>query len=705
MVDFIKPSELPAASTVYDDDAIVVDNAGLVQKATPEQVVNAGAPVASQAEAIAGSDNTKRMTALRVRQVLDDETAPSVLRAQAWAEASGEPDPAIPGSKSAKTWAEEAELARDETVNAAPFAVKDAAAFFAKTDLVMGARYWSKDGLAWDIVPAGSGDFDHPVAGVGVIASTLSGNYYAEQFPALATAFEVAARAKIPLTLTGSYTADAPLLNIYSGDAELHLRCVGDVVIEVDHDADYIRDLIICQTDSISSGSVSGGSLTINGNEKIGSGITWRHLASEDGGEVMIDCPVRVTGCKKEAAGSYENGGILIFGRYTRIVLRQPEVSGVTRLSSDGACDGICCSGFVGDVDIYSPKVSRVFIGSGTTDADGIKVFGRDIGGGKHAGRVRVYSPKLTDCQGRSYKSQCSDDVVYDPVVVRDAAVAVGITNGVDFDFQCGNGRVVNPRLIYRKDNSTSPLGTSHSIVAFQSTIESEPQRSRLENATILSDVAVPRIVLAVHTTNSADSVTEVDGIDLLPTGGLTTTMVGRAIVEMNMTPLLTRSGKTHINIIGVRGPAHAPLLGYTGYDGSTDMSDKLSLCADDCRNSIAPTSNVARALHNLSGAAIQKLPKFAASRLSGYRTLYAGAFEVNFAAVEAGQQIIVDLSTVVATNPPSWGSSGYALIEGFGSYWSGTDRTVRVTKFSAAPNCWVTTNGGTNWHVVSAAS
>lgn len=66
----IKPSQLPEASTVYEDDAMVVDASGAVRKATPVQVVDAGAPVASEAEAIAGADNTKRMTPLRTKQAI-----------------------------------------------------------------------------------------------------------------------------------------------------------------------------------------------------------------------------------------------------------------------------------------------------------------------------------------------------------------------------------------------------------------------------------------------------------------------------------------------------------------------------------------------------------------------------------------------------------------------------------------------------------
>lgn len=108
-IELIKPRELPEQANVQPTDALMVDNGTIVGKATPEKIVNAGAPVASEAEALAGVNNTKRMTPLRVRQVLDNVNNPAVLRAQAWAESSTPPDPLLPDSKSAKTWASIAE--------------------------------------------------------------------------------------------------------------------------------------------------------------------------------------------------------------------------------------------------------------------------------------------------------------------------------------------------------------------------------------------------------------------------------------------------------------------------------------------------------------------------------------------------------------------------------------------------------------------
>ena len=66
----IKPRDLPEATEVFAADDMIVDNGVTVNRANPVQVVNAGSPVASEAEAIAGTNNTNRMTPLRVAQAI-----------------------------------------------------------------------------------------------------------------------------------------------------------------------------------------------------------------------------------------------------------------------------------------------------------------------------------------------------------------------------------------------------------------------------------------------------------------------------------------------------------------------------------------------------------------------------------------------------------------------------------------------------------
>lgn len=71
MAEPILPRNLPAASVVPGDAAIIIDTGSAIQKADPLKVVDAAAPIASQSDAETGSDNVKRMTPLRVKQAID----------------------------------------------------------------------------------------------------------------------------------------------------------------------------------------------------------------------------------------------------------------------------------------------------------------------------------------------------------------------------------------------------------------------------------------------------------------------------------------------------------------------------------------------------------------------------------------------------------------------------------------------------------
>lgn len=65
----IRPKDL-LPGTPTDTAALIFDSGAVVQKATPTQLVNAATPLASQAEAEAGTNNVKRVTPLRVSQAI-----------------------------------------------------------------------------------------------------------------------------------------------------------------------------------------------------------------------------------------------------------------------------------------------------------------------------------------------------------------------------------------------------------------------------------------------------------------------------------------------------------------------------------------------------------------------------------------------------------------------------------------------------------
>lgn len=114
-ISLIFPRELNPAATVSAGEAIPIDNGVTVQKATPTQIVNAGRPFATQAQAETGTDATVAMSPLTTKQAIEAVVpavvTPFVELAEAWAESPTPPNPGVPESKSSKSWAEDAKAA------------------------------------------------------------------------------------------------------------------------------------------------------------------------------------------------------------------------------------------------------------------------------------------------------------------------------------------------------------------------------------------------------------------------------------------------------------------------------------------------------------------------------------------------------------------------------------------------------------------
>lgn len=109
MTTFIRPKDLPPAASVTETAAIPVDSGTAVEKATPAQVVNAGRPIATESQAIAGANNTVAMTPLTTRQAINSDTSGSVAKAEAAAERAEEAAESVLGPFASRsefvTWA------------------------------------------------------------------------------------------------------------------------------------------------------------------------------------------------------------------------------------------------------------------------------------------------------------------------------------------------------------------------------------------------------------------------------------------------------------------------------------------------------------------------------------------------------------------------------------------------------------------------
>jgi hypothetical protein len=526
----------------------------------------------------------------------------------------------------------------------------------------------------------------------------------------LLAAFTAAMADGRPVELSGSYTINGPITPVIPVDgAELRIIPKDDVTITVDAGATAFNRVFYAESTTAKSHSVSGpGSLTINCNNKAAAGFWLRHTAASTGGEVLFNAPVTVRNVTA-ATGITNAAGIIVLGRYERIIMRSPTVEDVTRVDVSGECSGITCSGFDGEVEMYSPVVRRVYYGPGTGDADCIKCFGRQSGttNNRREGSVRIYSPIIEDGQARLYKDQCGDTIIYRPFGRRYAVNAVSATSSVDFDFQKGGGLVLDAHMEYYKNGSTSPISASHSVFAFQQVVDDTEMYGCARNTTIVSDVAIPRIALVVEGGDA--SITEIDGLKMLPAGGLATTMITECIMEVNAAEVLAKSTTTRTVVTNVDAPNTNPVIGYRGYVGSTatDFTSKWSVKVDACATSLAITSDTTRAISDLSGNRIKAWQSFEIGDNPGYRNWYR-AMAICIKRIKAGAKMSVFLDdctfvdtdyTTTVTVP--WGTSGTLALKGDGV--SNTNTTandaVVVAYFDgASPNSWFTLDGGLNW-------
>lgn len=421
----------------------------------------------------------------------------------------------------------------------------------------------------------------------------------------LGAAFEQAVSRGIPLVLRGHYRISRPLLGYSSARpaGTLHLVCDGPVRIAVDPQAQPFADVVYVHTEAACDCSIRGGSLTIDGAHRAARGITVRHNG-EAGGSVAITAPLVLRNFFERAEReTRENQALAVIGDFQRVEILGCRVESVRRTNPvGGASKGIAVSGFSGSVLIEDVWVQDVRVpGIGSHDADGIAVFSRRAASvyGARSGRAMVRGCTFVDCQGRSLKSQCSDTTVIDPVVRRSRAVS--ITHSVEFDFQLGNGRVVNPTYDYQRNGVRSPLGASHSCIAFQQNLDDQSMQSQALGGLLQTEVPVPRYLALIHRPSSRSSETVVDGLQIRAGNGLAGSAFSRAVVELRADSVASMTAPVRLRVSGIAGPLQCPVVGYTDLKDPVTRMD-FQVAVTDCHNSLADGRRNP-ALANLSGA------------------------------------------------------------------------------------------------------
>jgi hypothetical protein len=557
--------------------------------------------------------------------------------------------------------------------------------------------------------PSGAGAVTRSVASkladvVSVKDFGAVGDGVTDDTAALKAAFDYAIPLGLPVRLQGTYLITGPVQTVATrASGELHIICDGDVAINVSASATGFYSVLYFHTTAQNRASIVGGDLSINGSNKAGRGITIRHDGTT-GGEVTISSRLRLLNFLETSATEIgENEALSVFGDYSRVVIEQPFVSGVARTNtSAGACKGISISQFSGEVTINQPYVENVLVPSlSSFDADGIATFGKAIGTtyNSRPGKVTINQPTFVDCQGRSFKSQCSDCTVIRPEVRRKNYVS--ITQCVEFDFQFGNGLVIEPVYEYRLNGATSPLGASHSCVAFQQVLDNATMCGKSIGGVLLTEVIVPRYAGVFHQSGSLYSHTEVSGLRVIPIGGLTTNAIDRAIIETDMSTVVAKTAKTRLVVDNISGPIQCRVIGYTSYT-SGSLAAKLSWSVQNCTNTLAVVS-ASRPFAEISGSGVTEVESFIMRNNQGFRNIFSSGWTFTFNKLVPGCLFTADISGVVATGAPGWGASGYALVEVLDCWFGATDKMIRVTvgNAAAANTVFYTQDGGTTWGTI----
>jgi hypothetical protein len=536
------------------------------------------------------------------------------------------------------------------------------------------------------------------------------GDGVADDTAALKDAFDYAIPLARPVVLRGTYRITGPLQTaVTRTSGELHIICDGDVKINVDAATTAFTYVMFIERSTVTNVSITGGSLAVDCANKAAYAFYLRHLDTVEGGTCSIELPTTILNVKQNTAGQ-NAAGVSVFGEFRRVDLNDVTVIGVERVGA-GVCRGIEVGLFQGEVTIRRPYIKNVLCPpSSLQDADGIAVAGKpgtSVTLDSRPGRVVVESPTFVDCQGRAYKSQCSNCTLVTPYVYRKNHVSY--TSAQDFDFQFGGGTVISPVFEYRLNGSTSPLGTGFSTLSFQNRMQDTELSASVTNARLITDVPLGVFAYSFYSTTAKSSTVTIDGLDILPSSSIATAVLTRAVCEVsNIEHVATMPGTATIVVRNVRGPIDAAGIAYTGYTGGS-IASKLRVSVSNVRNTLG-TGTFTSALYGVSGTRILALDQFNFSNNHNVTQTIAntgaGLQNFDFANLEVGTTFTLGLSNLgTITNAPPWetGTDGKAFVEvlmlGLGAF-SGT-KIIRVTTVSNTgnrPKVFLSRDNATTW-------
>lgn len=491
---------------------------------------------------------------------------------------------------------------------------------------------------------------------------------------------------KTAFIMGGHYIVDGPITSDTYADGELNIYCVGEVTIEVAVGSDAFNSLIKCYTTAQNSSVIAGGKLNLILNNICANGIYLRHAATAYGGSVNWG-PVYVENAKNNFNINEENQGLLVYGRYTSVLMEHAEVNGVTRirdttmsdpgptpvlLSNDGVCKGISISEIAGQVTLISPKVSNVLAGPDHyKDADGIAVFGLATGGvyEERLGVLHISNPVIKDCEGRSIKTQISNSTIEAPKIFRSAVIPFATA---DIDHQAGGTHVINnPGFEWK-----CAVPSTFYALSMQARCTNAPNKFQVTGGYIHSQTAVSYAVFLTVGASALQVDVSIDGMQCVPLSGLATAMFSRGLLEFNAGQVETASGNVHIALRNNKlYQTAAGLLALTG--ATVANQSKLSFeLVGNVNTGANHASNFAYA--RLGGVVISQVRDFVIRDNSNFAS-YLGTWVFDARTLSVGTRFTYDRASSTVTNGPVIAAGSYVDVECLGAL-TGTTRIVRMT-------------------------
>lgn len=524
------------------------------------------------------------------------------------------------------------------------------------------------------------------------------GNGTADDTTPLRNALEYCiTNSKVLLLTEGNYIVSNYLINKtdYSGSENLYVRIAGNVKITAAAGATaFALPLIDYGHNTSTNVSVTGDILTVDLNNKfsgfleaknygIVSGVNYQKI---DGNAIINPSGLNIYNSYAINSGDITAVGLMILGTFKHVRIENVFVNLVTRFSTpstDSDCKGIAVSALKGECLINNCKVSNVLANSAyRANADGIAVFGlksdNAIENSFRTGIATITNCTLSDNEGRNIKIQVSESTIENCKFLRQNVVT--IDNGHDIDIQFGNGRIIGNTCIYKKNGSTSPLGTYFAAFKFQNVLPNRPMYSIAQNNTIYTEALIPYAFFITHGNSLspdtvARSVTEIINNHIINTGNFVGAgALQRGFCEFNADEVAKVVGKAEINVRNNSCffSSTSALLSYN--NAIYNVKSKLLFRVENNRNTNSALQP--KVFHNYWGGQIDSVDTYQIWSNTGFDEIVRNTWKINLSKgkILAPSRISMDLyyHFYMTNKPPTLGTEGNAIISVLGDWPTG---------------------------------